>query len=121
VLCYAHWEGFIKRGAELYLAHVSLQRLRCEDLHPCFVSLKFSYSFGSERNRRLDRFVPLINMMRNNDHPYIPYKKAIDTESNLSSVVLRRITEYLNISYSGFEGDENFINSRLVGVRNKIA
>lgn len=51
----------------------------------------------------------------------MPYKNGLDTESNLSSSVLREITWCLGVDYSLFESKEKFIDSRLLARRNHVA
>ncbi|WP_219238112.1 MAE_28990/MAE_18760 family HEPN-like nuclease [Stakelama flava] len=36
-LLYAHWEGFVKRSAELYVEYISNRGLKYKNLTTCFV------------------------------------------------------------------------------------
>ncbi len=47
--------------------------------------------------------------------------KYIDTESNLSSTVLKEITLKIGIDYSFYELKENLIDERFLGFRNAIS
>jgi hypothetical protein len=51
----------------------------------------------------------------------IPYKTAIDAESNLSSTILREISWCLGVDYAPYESKEKLIDSRLLARRNTIA
>ncbi len=51
----------------------------------------------------------------------IPFKNAINTESNLSSKVFKEIIWCLGVDYSFYETKEKFIDSKLLGRRNHIA
>ena len=51
----------------------------------------------------------------------LPYKGAIDTESNLSSTVLKEIIWCLGLDYSPYETSEKIIDFKLLGRRNFIA
>ena len=46
---------------------------------------------------------------------------VIDTESNLNSKVLKRLTATLGVDYSGFESKEKLIDDHLLNTRNRIA
>lgn len=51
----------------------------------------------------------------------IPYKTAVDTESNLSARVLREIIFTLGFDYSFYEPKEKLLESKLLKKRNHIA
>ncbi len=51
----------------------------------------------------------------------IPFKSVIDTESNLSSTVLREIIWCLDLSYDSFEIKEKLIDEKMLAKRNHIA
>jgi hypothetical protein len=51
----------------------------------------------------------------------IPYKDSVNTESNLSSKVLRNILAILGLDYSVYSTKEKLIDEKLVWSRNSIA
>ena len=123
-LLYAHWEGFVKRAGRYFLEFVAMQRLRNDQLHPSLLTLSMRSRVNIAPNTRkasdfgkVTEFF-LTDMTR---RAAIPFKQAIDTESNLSSTVLREITWCLGIDYSPYETKEKFIDSHLLARRNHIA
>lgn len=123
-LLYAHWEGFVKASASHYLEYVASTRLPYRRLAANFVGLtlrtKFAELGASEKissaNALADFFCTAL------DHQArVPYKKVIDTKSNLSSTVLQDIIAALGLDGSQFATRLKFIDSNLVNPRNHIA
>ena len=123
-MLYAHWEGFVKIAGRYFLEFIAMQRLRNEELHPNLLTLSMKRKVpfspntlkASEFGKITDFF---LSQMPN--RTTIPYRTAIDTESNLSSAVLREILWCLGLDYSPYETKEKFIDSRLLGRRNFVA
>ena len=86
------------------------------------VSMKNTISFSaeakktSEYSKITDFFISKMD-----SKACINFKNAINTESNLSSKVLKEISWCLGVDYSPFEIREKFIDSHLLGRRNSIA
>jgi hypothetical protein len=123
-MLYAHWEGFVKLASRYYLEYVAMQRLRNEELQPHLLtlSLRSTVNFApdsrkhSEYGKVTDFFLcALSNRAR------LPFKTGLDTESNLSSAVLKEITWCLGLDYALFQTREKFIDARLLARRNHIA
>lgn len=123
-LLYAHWEGFVKAAASHYLEYVASTRLPYRRLTANFVGLtlraKFAELGASEKissaNALADFFCTALDRQA-----IVPYKKVIDTKSNLSSTVLQDIVAALGLDASQFATRLKFIDSNLVNPRNHIA
>jgi len=123
-ILYAHWEGFVKIAARYFLEFVAMQRLRNEELQPHLLTLsvRSSVAFSSD-TRKHSELGKLTEFFLNglSERARLPFKKGLDTESNLSSTVLKEITWCLGVPYLPFETKEKFIDARLLGRRNCIA
>lgn len=123
-MLYAHWEGFIKICGSLFLEFIAMQRHRNSELKNNLLTLSMrnsvNFSAGSKKPSEFGKITDFFvsNMASRSS---IPFKTAINTESNLSSLVLKEIAWCLGIDYSLFETKEKFIDSRLLGRRNHIA
>jgi hypothetical protein len=123
-LLYAHWEGFIKSAASAYLEHVSMQRLSYRELAPNFVAVGIRpllHNASVSKKSRDHTALVSFFLSRMSERSSLPYKYAIDTESNLSSIVFRDIVEKLGLDYSRYETREKLIDEELLNSRNTIA
>jgi len=123
-ILYAHWEGFVKKSSRYYLEYVASQRLPYEKLTANFIALTLKSKFSElGTNEKLSAGVDLANFFCNSlsKQSKIPYKNGVDTQSNLSSVVLKDIITILGLDISSFETKFRFIDSNLVNRRNHIA
>jgi len=123
-LLYAHWEGFVKRAAELYLEYVSNRGLKYEDLTTCFVIFGLKGKLNTLVSSR--KSIPNIQAMdfirgSLSDLATLKMAGAVNTESNLSSSVFENIANSIGISVVPYETKFNLIDSSLVDRRNKIA
>jgi hypothetical protein len=99
-LFYAHWEGFVKRSATHYLKYVAFQRIKIAEMSDFVMCLFMRQSLG------------LVG---------VNWKNVIDTEFNLSSKALNRITAQLGLDYSLFATKAVIIDGLVVKHRNAIA
>lgn len=123
-ILYAHWEGFVKLAGRYFLEFVAMQRLRNEELHNNLLTLSMRKRVKfSPNSRKTSEFSKITSFFLSqiSDRATVPYKTAIDTESNLSSAVLREIMWCLGLDYSPYETRQKFIDSRLLGRRNHVA
>ena len=121
---YAHWEGFVKKSGSYYLEFVAAQRIPYGELTSNFVALKLKAKFKelgasgkiAGANALAEFFCTELETRSN-----LPFKNAVDTQSNLTSTVLSDIISALGLDASKFETRFKFIDSNLVHPRNSIA
>lgn len=123
-LAYAHWEGFAKVAAHLYLEFVAMQGLRLCDLSPCFVSMYLWKEFQSDIQR--GKLFSLTNAagalkVRSQTIVRLQFRDAISTQSNLNSDVLRDICSAAGFNWNAFNHKALFIDAHLLSKRNNIA
>jgi MAE_28990/MAE_18760-like HEPN len=121
---YAHWEGFVKRAGSYYLEFVSNQRKPASELTSNFIAIKFKTQItDAAKSKKISTTHAVIDFFYNNlsSRLNIPHKGIIDTQSNLSSTVLREIISTLGLDISPYETKKNFIDESLVNKRNHIA
>ncbi|SBT09855.1 conserved hypothetical protein [Candidatus Accumulibacter aalborgensis] len=125
LILYAHWEGFVKFSSETYITHINERIAR----------------FNAPLNEHYQTLRMWRCIQRKGDYPHSktpvgfldvmqawksrPDKKLsddmIDAESNLNSIVLRKILRIIDIPFGDFESKQNLIDEKLLGRRNPIA
>lgn len=120
-LFYAHWEGFVKRAATYYLKFVAMQRLRVDEMADFVTCWYMKQSLTPDP--RSDHLLKLGHTLSGQPEmrPKLSWKGLIRTDSNLSSVVLKRITEQLGLDYNLFATKAAFIDGVMLKHRNAIA
>lgn len=101
-LLYAHWEGFVKEAAVGYLEFVSRRRLPLRELRTNFVALAIRGSIVAASNAKKVRPQrEMVDKVLDNLEQALPIDSvaAIDTEANLSSIVLQDILEAVGVEY----------------------
>ena len=124
VLTYAHWEGFIKAGSIAYLQYVAMQRLKHDELTPNFLALAMRpILMNAFQSRKTDDHLKIVHFFLNDldKQSSIPYKNVIDTQSNLSTSILRNLIVMLGFDYSEYEIKEKLLDEKLLKSRNQIA
>lgn len=123
-LLYAHWEGFVKKSGTYFLEYVSSQRHSISELRSNFITLlvRGKIDKASESNKysafdEVTRYILDNQATRAN----IPTKNVVNTQSNLSSTVLKEIMWCLGLNYEFYESKEKLIDLKLVGRRNHVA
>lgn len=123
-LLYAHWEGWIKAVAKLYVDYVGQQRLNFCDLEKSFLGIALRVQMATVQDARSARvhndFAAFVMDGSLNGRATIN-SSFIRTDSNLSSSVLRDIVERIGLTYAPYELLEALIDKRLVHARNTIA
>ena len=125
LMLYAHWEGFVKTSSELYLAYINeVIARRSVKLSEHFTDLLMWKKFR-QSGEHLFTKNPLPFLLMRKGWPCPPTEllpaDVIDTEANLSSKVLKRLSMTIDIEYSGFETKEKLIDESLLKTRNQIA
>ena len=117
-LTYAHWEGFIKESSECYLSYLSSLRLKHNDLSLNLIALAF---FNKIKNAKdFEKCYEVVHFLKDSESR-CQLPKSIETDSNLNSVVLKKITQMLGLNYTEYETRANFIDINLLAKRNEIA
>lgn len=123
-LLYAHWEGFIKAAGRAYLEFVHFQHLTYRQLANNFVAIGAgSLLSKASKTTKIRPHLDVVDFFLGSlgDCCVLPYKEGINTQSNLSSQVLRNIVETLGLDYSEFETKEKLLDEMLLKQRNNIA
>jgi hypothetical protein len=123
-LLYAHWEGFFRAAAQIYLAYVVYKKIAYEDLSNSFFSLALRSQFRRlSANAEVMNHIAFTQFLRNdlNSKAVIPLQSAVETGSNLTSARLKTIICYLGLDYTKYELKENMIDEQLLFWRNNIA
>lgn len=123
-LLYAHWEGFVKAAAQLYLDFVEEQKIDLYRLQPCLVFLGAKADLARLAETRSARVgMEALGKFeeRMKCRARFNVSSAINTESNLSSTVFKNICESIGVSFTEIETKAKLIDESLVNRRNKIA
>ena len=132
VLLCAHWEGFLKKAARLYLEHVFAQNILLKDMVPCMVAVAYfddvlaaaSAKFpGSELNhlKLAEKIVRTINGRV--ERP----SWNVDTEGNPGTDTLERVLRsigvdpQLEMELAAWTTTRVFINEQIVRDRHYVA
>lgn len=119
---YAHWEGFVKYAATLYITYLSIRRLSYAEVAPNFVALAMRQKLDVP-NPKPGLLNDVVNLMLDglSSRLSISTETAINTRSNLNSDVLEEIVVTLGIDYSAFQSKKHLIDATLLASRNQIA
>lgn len=123
-LLYAHWEGFIKAGANFYLQYVSMQRLPHNELTSNFIAMCIKSELHDfQQSNKISSQLFLVDFFMNDlaKQSSMPFRNMVHTESNLSSTVFHNIVLSLGLDYSFYETKEVLIDEKLLNSRNHIA
>ncbi|MEU5805599.1 MAE_28990/MAE_18760 family HEPN-like nuclease [Streptomyces sp. NPDC047718] len=123
-LLYAHWEGYAKHCLSLYLQYVGRRRLTYGELHPAFVALGHESSLDSQEGlsatRRIVRRAQAL-LSGDSVRATIPWRRGVDTQSNLNSSRCFDLFESLGLDASPLNTKARLIDYRLLKARNEIA
>lgn len=139
LLLYAHLEGFCKFALLSYTAALNALGLQCSEATYPIVSATLSRVFAALRDpnskhnvfrRKLPDDSPLHLAAREQEFiesfdkvlhlPVAIPDRIVDTQSNLSGIVLKKIMFQLGLDYPAIDAHQSTIN-RLLGIRNAIA
>lgn len=124
-ILYAHWEGYAKEASTYYIEFVARQRLPYAALSTNFVSIScWSTIKNISKSNQFylhNQFIDFLTYNQN-ERAKIPYEGVVDTESNLSSKVLRNLLFIIGLPYDEFWQKKSLaIDGKLLYYRNKIA
>ncbi|TAE20167.1 MAG: hypothetical protein EAZ95_00160 [Bacteroidetes bacterium] len=132
-LLYAHWEGFIKKVADLYYEFVSYQNCTIGELNDCFVSMALRAEMETlETTKKLTKHTEAIKAFFNRETQQASFLPTSPIKtSNLRYDVFEDVCLLIGIDMSvfhqryrdrGYRQDiERTINNDLVDKRNFIA
>ncbi|MCE8525569.1 hypothetical protein KBY23_09850 [Ruegeria pomeroyi] len=123
-MLYAHWEGFIKTSASLYLEYVNFKRAKFSVAADTFAYLAVKRDID-ELSKTKDHVFGLRiyrDIIRKviSDEPLF-FSTDVDTGSNLNSKRFLSILSATGISESKYEPYFNLIDEALLARRNEIA
>jgi hypothetical protein len=122
-LVYAHWEGFVKNAATLYLLYIEGQRHKYTELTTAFAVIGLKGKLATITDDGPNRSAEAFEFVKNElgSRAVIPAANTIITESNLSSSVLKKILETIGLESQQYSAYANFIDKSLLKKRNSIA
>lgn len=123
-LTYAHFEGFIKQAASIYLNYLSYARLKLSDAVPSVIAMELKAQLSSAVNtKNIEELIKVVNLLQNKPDErcsnLLNYK--IETDANLNFTRLKNIAIALNLGYESYEPLEKMIDENLLATRNVIA
>ena len=122
-ILYSHWEGFVKLAANSYLEYVISKQLKYQELSSNFLALAMKKQLKqAKETHKPSLYIPVCDffLFELNQRCLLP-KDVISTNSNLSSEILKEITDILGIDFSIYSPKSVLINTQLLKTRNEIA
>lgn len=122
-ILYSHWEGFVKLAANSYVEYVRLQKLNYKQLSSNFLALAMKERLKeAKQTNKPSLYIPVCDFFLSqlNQKCVLP-KNAISTASNLSSGILKEITDILGIDFSLYSTKSVLIDTKLLKTRNEVA
>ncbi len=120
-LGYAHWEGFIKMSSSYYINYISTIKIPLDEVEINFLALSYMKRINKGNNIS-DCILLIEELLNGSQKPCKIYDKdIIETKSNLKFHVLKNILTSLGLDQSHFQAKENFLDKKLVDIRNDIA
>ncbi|WP_017319412.1 MAE_28990/MAE_18760 family HEPN-like nuclease [Mastigocladopsis repens] len=122
-ILYSHWEGFVKLAANSYLEYVRSKKLTYKELSSNFLALAMKEKLKeAKETNKPSLYIPVCDFFLSelNQRCILP-KDAISTALNLSSEILKEITDILGIDFSLYSTKSVLIDTKLLKTRNEIA
>ena len=123
-LLYAHWEGFVKAGADAYVNYLSCRGLQNSEMRSCFVALGLKSRIHDlmSSKRSIASVSALDVILAELEKPAnLPMRDSIDTHSNLGSSVFKDIAGWIGLDTRPYSTKFNLLDERLLKQRNRIA
>lgn len=125
VMCYAHWEGYVRTCANRYFEHLSLRRKPYSQYErQIYVNCFLVRLDALNRGRvNLEERCKLVNdILDGREKRFASINpELIDTRSNLSTDVIKDICKICGVDSSYFEEQRQFLDLLLLRRRNAIA
>lgn len=126
VMLYAHWEGFIKMAAREYLSYLNNLNISRSAMKDNFITLAIKPTIRDcSQSLKTEKHYEIIHeVIYKSNMPFDVNqmdKLIINTESNLSYVVLQDILFNLGLEKSKYELKANYLKEELLDRRNAIA
>lgn len=126
VMLYAHWEGFIKMAAREYLSYLNNLNISRSTMKDNFITLAIKPTIRDcSQSLKTEKHYEIIHeVIYNSNMPFDVNqmdKLIINTESNLSYVVLEDILFNLGLEKNKYELKANYLKEELLDKRNAIA
>ncbi|EOU3063027.1 TPA: MAE_28990/MAE_18760 family HEPN-like nuclease [Yersinia enterocolitica] len=123
-LMYAHWEGHVKKAAQIYLTYLNHKAPKYSEMKDnfCYISLheRFEDGFSIKKYVSQKEIFEYISSGLGCNFK-VNCEKVVDTESNLKSQVFLNLMYQLGLDTEPFELRQNFIDQKLIKNRNAIA
>lgn len=127
LLC-AHWEGFIRSSANNYVLHVIDNSCKINELRNNFVAYLMRGLFHRlEDTNKISVFTSILDYMERSSTSrfnleYIdePFKRIVNTESNLSFKLFKEILISLNLDHSRYTLRDKYIDREMLKQRHEI-
>lgn len=125
LLC-AHFEGYIKKGCNSYIAYVSSQNEEYAELKDVFAALKMEKEFSdcakSDKHSRHSNLIKKYREMQNLKFKidYVEENPIISTKANPSSKILKEMLFSIGVESDIFETKTNYIDSNLLSERHRV-
>jgi len=123
-LCYAHWEGYVKRVAKLYLEHVSLRKYKYNVLNRQFLRNHFLPRLDALSHAKvgLEEKCELIDKILDGcENEFRRVNEDLVYTENLKSSVILEICKVCGFDSSYYLAQAEFIDIFLLKRRNSIA
>jgi hypothetical protein len=124
-LVYAHWEGYVLFVASAYLSYIAMRKLKFATLMPSLQAVRLSSNIQQWQNQRDTiglrlNIIETIKAIEQDQFKKVPVG-AVDTGGNLNFERFSDICKVLMIDPNKIVSDQEFLDSEIVGTRNKIA
>ena len=123
-LVYAHWEGFVKAGAEAMLCFVSLSGKTYRELVPCFAvhGLVSEIDVLTRSKKEHLRVAALeFVMSKMDEEAHFRWRGRVSSGGNLNYERFCGIAAAVGIDVSRYEPRSKFVDKSLLKRRNEIA
>ena len=134
LMLYAHWEGYIKNIAKLYLQYVSNKKITHNNLLDNFICIStktlVKYILPSSETLSIENELKFCNHFKTKQGSNFHFdikksgsidKSIINTKDNLNYKVYKNILTVIGVNcYEGFELREQYIN-KFLHTRNSIS